>query len=72
MGSEDKADANQDKLAGKFKEGVGKVTGDSETEAEGKGQNLQGKIKDTAESAKDAAGDVKDSVKGFTDGFKKD
>lgn len=65
MGSEDKSDADQDKLAGKFKEGVGKVTGDSETEAEGKGQNLQGKIKD-------AAGDAKESVKGFTDGFKKD
>lgn len=72
MGSEENADANQDKFAGKFKEGFGKVTGDSETEAEGKGQNLRGKMKDTAESAKDAAGDVKDSVKGFTDGLKKD
>ncbi|WP_022873043.1 CsbD family protein [Nesterenkonia alba] len=72
MGLEDKADAQKDKLAGATKEGAGKLTGDSQTEAEGKGQNLQGKLKDAAESVKDAAGDAKESAKGFTDGLKKD
>ncbi|GAA1806745.1 CsbD family protein [Nesterenkonia flava] len=65
MGLEDKFDAKKDKGAGATKEGIGKVTGDAQTEAEGKGQNLQGKIKDVAT-------DAKDSVKGFTDGLKKD
>lgn len=72
MGFEDKADATKDKLSGSTKEGAGKLTGDSQTEAEGKGQNLQGKLKDAKESVKDSAGDAKDSVKGFTDGLKKD
>lgn len=72
MGNEEKADAAKDKVAGKAKEGVGKVTGDSETEAEGKGQDLQGKVKDTAEQVKDTAGDVKDKASGFMDGLKND
>ena len=71
MGFEDKADANKDKMAGAAKEGVGKVTGDERTEAEGRGQNLQGKVKDAAESVKDAAGEAKNPLKGFTDGLKK-
>ncbi|GAB3848980.1 CsbD family protein [Nesterenkonia populi] len=72
MGLEDKADAGKDKVAGSAKEGAGKLTGDERTEAEGKGQNLQGKLKDAGESVKDAAGDARDSVKGFADGMKKD
>lgn len=72
MGFDEKAEAAKDKVAGKAKEGAGKVTGDSRTEAEGKSQNLQGKLKDGVEQAKDAARDVKDQAKGFADGFKKD
>lgn len=65
MAEEDKADAKKEKAAGAAKSGAGKLTGDSRAEAEGKGQNLKGK-------AKDAAEDAKQSVKGFTDGLKKD
>lgn len=72
MGFDEKAEAAKDKVAGKAKEGAGKVTGDSRTEAEGKGQNLQGKLKDGVEQAKDTARNVKDQAKGFRDGFKKD
>lgn len=63
MANEEKADAAKDKVAGKAKETTGKVTGDSQTEAEGQGQQLQGKVKETAE-------DLKDKAKGFTDSFK--
>lgn len=71
MGFADKADAMKDKLVGKAKEGAGKATGDEELEAEGEGQNLQGKIKDTVEQVKDTSGDIRDRAKGFTDGFNK-
>lgn len=65
MGLDGKADANKDKLAGNVKKGAGKVTGDSETEAEGEDQELKGKLKN-------AATEAKDSVKGFKDGLKND
>lgn len=71
MGFEDKADAKKDQFVGKSKKAVGKVTGDSKTQAEGESQDLKGKIKDTTEQVKDTAGDVKDQAKGFMDGFKK-
>lgn len=62
MAVNDKADAMKDKVSGKVKEGVGKVTGDSQTEAEGKGQSLKGK-------AKERVTDAKGKVKGFSDGL---
>lgn len=65
MGDQDKADAKTDKFSGAVKEGAGKLTGDSQTQAEGKGENLKGK-------AKDAAEDAKRSAKGFTNGLKND
>lgn len=65
MGNEEKADATKDKFAGKIKEGAGKVTGDKQTEAEGKSQAFQGKVKDGVEN-------VKDTAKGFTEGFRDD
>ena len=63
MGMNDKADAQKDQLAGKLKEGAGKLTGDERTEAEGKSQNAQGKFKEGVE-------DLKDKAKGFGDGLK--
>ncbi|HEX7970466.1 MAG TPA: CsbD family protein [Stellaceae bacterium] len=53
-----------DKAKGKVKEAVGKVTGDTRTEAEGKTDQVKGE-------AKDAAHDVKESVKGAADSLKR-
>ena len=54
-----------DKAKGAVKEGVGKVTGDKRTEAEGKTDRAKGE-------AKDAAHDVKEGAKGVRDSLKKD
>lgn len=54
-----------DKAKGAVKEGVGKVTGDRRTEAEGKTDRAKGE-------AKDAAHDVKEGAKGVRDSLKKD
>jgi uncharacterized protein YjbJ (UPF0337 family) len=40
---------------GALKEGVGKVTGDAKTQAEGKADKTEGKIQNAVGSAKDAA-----------------
>ena len=50
-----------DRIAGKAKEAAGKVTGNKDTETEGKLQQAEGKIKEVAEDAKDA---IKGAVKG--------
>jgi len=71
MGIEDKADAAKDKVQGGAKKAAGEATGDKQTKGEGQGQNLQGKLKDTADQVKDTANDLKDQAKGFTDGMKK-
>ena len=41
-----------DRLSGKAKEAAGKVTGDKETETEGKLQQAEGRTKDVVEDAK--------------------
>jgi uncharacterized protein YjbJ (UPF0337 family) len=46
-----------EKAKGTVKEAVGKVTGDSKTEAEGKGQKAAGTVQN-------AFGGVKDAIKG--------
>lgn len=53
-----------EQLKGKAKEAAGKVTGDKHTEAEGKAENLGGKVKE-------AVNDLKDSAQGAIDGIKK-
>ncbi|MCF2705869.1 CsbD family protein [Arcanobacterium haemolyticum] len=57
-----------DKAAGKAKEVAGKVTGDKNLEAEGKLQNLEGKVKDFAEDAKAGIKAVGDKIKDVFDG----
>jgi uncharacterized protein YjbJ (UPF0337 family) len=47
-----KGSANQ--AAGKAKEWTGKVTGDKKTEAEGKADQLKGKVQNTVGGLKDA------------------
>ena len=63
MGFDEKADAMKDKVSGKIKEGAGKATGDARTEAEGKGEAAQGKIKE-------GVNDAKEKAKGFGDSLK--
>jgi uncharacterized protein YjbJ (UPF0337 family) len=52
--------AGMDKLQGKAKEAVGKVTGDDEKVAEGKADQVKGDLKHAAEKVKDAAKDLLD------------
>jgi uncharacterized protein YjbJ (UPF0337 family) len=50
----DKAKNKIDDLAGKAKEAVGNVTGDSRTRDEGRGDQAKSNIKDAGEKIKDA------------------
>ena len=54
MGAEDKARNKIDDLGGKAKEGLGKVTGDKDTENEGKVDQAKSNLKDAGEKIKDA------------------
>ena len=53
----DRTEGAAKNLGGKIKEQVGKVTGDSKTEAEGKADQAEGKIQNTI-------GGIKDTLKG--------
>jgi len=50
----DKAKNKLDELGGKVKEAIGKVTGDTSTENEGKGDQVESNLKDAGEKVKDA------------------
>ena len=50
----DKAKNKAEELGGKAKEAVGKVTGDKNTENEGKGNQVKSNLKDAGEKVKDA------------------
>jgi uncharacterized protein YjbJ (UPF0337 family) len=54
MGTGDKASNKIDDLGGKAKEGLGKVTGDKDTENEGKVDQAKASLKDAGEKIKDA------------------
>ena len=54
MGAEDKARNKIDNLGGKAKEGLGKATGDKDTENEGKVDQAKSNLKDAGEKIKDA------------------
>lgn len=62
MSAEEKFENTADKLGGKAKEGLGKVTGDKEAQSEGKVQQARAGLEDKAQ-------DVKDSVKGALNGL---
>ena len=62
MSTDEKFENAKDKVGGQAKEGLGKVTGDKQTEAEG--QTQQGKA-----DAKDKLQDARDTVKGAVDGL---
>jgi uncharacterized protein YjbJ (UPF0337 family) len=52
-----------DQMKGAVKETFGKLTGNKETEAEGKTDKAKGKVKEAAEDAKDTVKGVGDSLK---------
>lgn len=54
MSTADKAENKVEELKGKAQEGVGKATGDEKLEAEGKGNQVKGNIKQAGEKIKDA------------------
>ena len=54
MSGIDKAKNKAEELRGKAKEAVGKVTGDTSTENEGKGDQAKSNLKDAGEKVKDA------------------
>ncbi|MFL1695468.1 CsbD family protein [Weissella kandleri] len=63
MALDDKLDGMKDQALGKAKEVSGKVTGDKQTEAEGKAEGVMGKAKEKFGDVKDAAADMVDDVK---------
>ena len=60
---------NSTKLKGSVKEGFGKLTGDTKTQAEGAAEKVASKAKEVAEDAKEA---VEGAVSGVKNIFKKD
>lgn len=55
--------AKIDKAKGWIKEKVGKATGSTRTEAEGKTDRAKGNVKEAGEKTKEAAKGVRDSIK---------
>ncbi|MEU4805009.1 CsbD family protein [Actinosynnema sp. NPDC023587] len=54
MSTDDKFDAKSDELKGKVKETVGDATNNRDLEAEGRGDQVKGNLKQAAEKVKDA------------------
>jgi uncharacterized protein YjbJ (UPF0337 family) len=54
MATEDKAAHKATEVKGDIKENLGKVTGDREMEAEGKGDQVKGNLKQAGDKVKDA------------------
>ena len=57
-------------VKGSVKEGFGKLTGDTKTEAEGTAEKVASKAKEVAEDAKEVAEDAKEAVEGAIKGVK--
>lgn len=60
-------DPKFDKFSGKAKEAAGKVTGDKDLEAEGKLQNIEGKLGDAVDDAKAGFKAVGEKIKDVFD-----
>jgi uncharacterized protein YjbJ (UPF0337 family) len=58
------ASGTADKIAGKIKEGIGKLTGDKRTETEGKTDQTKGDVKNATGNVSESAKGVRDSVTG--------
>lgn len=53
MGADEKAENKKEELGGKLKEGVGRLTGDEELEAQGQGDQVKSNVKQAGEKVKD-------------------
>lgn len=62
MGAIDKARNKVEDMGGQAKETVGRVTGDRQTEAEGKSDQVKAGVKDVGEKIKDAGAKVKNAL----------
>ncbi len=60
MVDEDRKAGTADKIKGSVKEGIGKLTGDEQKEAEGKAQKNKGKVQNKVGEAKDKVRDKLD------------
>jgi uncharacterized protein YjbJ (UPF0337 family) len=49
----DRSEGAAKNIGGKIKEGTGKLTGDTKTEAEGKNDQVEGKVQNTIDGIKD-------------------
>lgn len=58
----DKVTGDAKELGGKVQEGVGNLTGDTETQARGEANQAEGKGQQMVGGVKDAIGDAKDKV----------
>ena len=64
MSTDENFENSKDKLGGQAKEGLGKLTGDKETEAEGQAQQGKADLKDKLQDARDTAKGALDGLRG--------
>jgi uncharacterized protein YjbJ (UPF0337 family) len=60
MVDKDRVEGSAKNIGGKIKEGFGKLTGDSKTEAEGKADQAEGRVQNTVGGIKDSVRDAVD------------
>ena len=60
MVDENRVEGSAKNIGGKIKEGFGKLTGDSKTEAEGKADQAEGRVQNTVGGIKDSVRDAVD------------
>ena len=60
MVDKDRVEGSAKNIGGKIKEGLGKLTGDSKTQAEGKADQAEGKVQNTFGGIKDTVRDAFD------------
>ena len=58
MADHDRIEGAAKNIGGKIKEGVGKVTGDTKMQAEGKADQVEGKVQNTVGGVKDSLRDT--------------
>lgn len=58
MVDKDRIEGGAKQVKGSIKETIGKVTGDTKTEAEGKGDKAEGKVQSTVGGMKDSVRDT--------------
>jgi uncharacterized protein YjbJ (UPF0337 family) len=74
--NDQQAEGKADQVAGKVKQGVGNLTGDTQTKAEGKNQEAEGKIRqgvgDLKDKGREAANRLSDAKKRVGDALSGD